>query len=176
MELMDLLPDYYKNCKEVLDVQNAIGEVLEEFNEKREELFVQLFIKDATWGLEAWERMYGIPVERAKGYEPRRERITAKLRGMGTTTKDMIRSVAAAYSNGEAEIIEKPEDYHFYIKFIGKRGIPENMDDLIETMEEIKPAHLSYSFLYVYNTWGELAAMTWEEAAAYTWEGIRERS
>ncbi len=155
MALIDLLPDSYKNSEYVVDLQKAFGEVVDKLVNARDDLFEQLFVRSATWGLTAWEKALGIDTDLSKSYVFRRERIQAKLRGSGTTTKTMINQVAAAYSNGEVLVIEDQSNYSFSIKFIGTKGIPENMTDLIQTIEEIKPAHLSYSFEYTYLTFDE---------------------
>ncbi len=67
----------------------------------------------------------------------------------------MIANTAASYSNGEVEVIENPDNYSFIIKFVGSKGIPANMADLAITIEEIKPAHLAFSFEYTWMTWNE---------------------
>ena len=90
-------------------------------------------------------------------------------------TKQMIENVAKSYSNGEVEVIENIADYSFKVKFVGSKGIPDNMADLTLTINEIKPAHLSFCFEYTYNTWNDIADMTWDEASVYTWEQLRVR-
>jgi hypothetical protein len=81
----------------------------------------------------------------------------------------MIDQVAAAYSGGEVEIIEHPETSSFIVKFIGALGIPANMADLSLTIEEIKPAHLSFTFEYTYRRWSEITGYLWGEVANKTW-------
>jgi uncharacterized protein YmfQ (DUF2313 family) len=173
MTLIDLLPEYYKNSEQVVDLQNAFTEVINNLLNARNDLFNQLFTETATWGLAAWEKALDIPTDLSKSNMFRRERIQAKLRGLGTTTKDMIKQVASAYSNGEVEVIENPLNYSFIIKFVGTKGIPANMSDLILTIEEIKPAHLSYSFQYIFNTNKEVARFTHKQLSAYTHEQLR---
>ena len=84
-----------------------------------------------------------------------------------------MKNVAGSYSNGEVEVIEDAANYRFVIRFVGTLGIPGNVADLKLTIEEIKPAHLAVEYEYIYNTWGDVAALTWKQASAYTWEGIR---
>lgn len=99
-------------------------------------------------------------------------RITAKLLGQGTVTPALLRHVAASFTNGDVEIIERPEEYRFEVKFVSMAGIPPNMNDLKAAIEAIKPAHLVCGYLILYRTWGDVAAMTWGETALYTWEGL----
>jgi hypothetical protein len=86
----------------------------------------------------------------------------------------MIEEVAASYSNGEVEVIENPATYSFIVKFVGTRGLPPNMADLTVTIEEIKPAHISFTFEYVYRTHEELTPYTHEQLSAYSHTTLRE--
>jgi hypothetical protein len=49
------------------------------------------------------------------------------------------------------------------------------MADLTLTIEEIKPAHLAFTFEYTYNSWNDISSMTWNEAGAHTWNQLRVR-
>ena len=40
-------------------------------------------------------------------------------------------------------------------------------------IEEIKPAHLGFSFLYRYVIWDELRPYVWDDLRVYTWDGLR---
>ena len=48
------------------------------------------------------------------------------------------------------------------------------MADLTLTIEELKPAHLSYAFEYVYNTNAQLSVFTNAHLALYTNQQLRE--
>ncbi|MCX7614756.1 MAG: YmfQ family protein, partial [Clostridiales bacterium] len=129
----------------------------------------------ATWGLVLWEKALGIDTDVSKSNEYRRTRIMSKLRGSGTTTADMIKNVAESFSNGIVDVIEHPEQYSFDIKFVGTLGIPPNMDDLTAAVEEIKPAHLAYTFVYIYRTYGGLKPYTHLQLSNYTHSELRNR-
>ena len=119
--------------------------------------------------LSRYEQLLGLEVDVSKPDSFRRERIRAKISGVGTTTKEMVKNVASNYSNGEVEVIEDTSHYRFVIRFVGMLGIPGNMADLKLTIEDIKPAHLAVEYEYIYNTWENVKVLTWEQAAAYTW-------
>lgn len=176
MALIDLLPENYKKSQEVIELQKGFDHKTEELKLAKEDLFNQFFVNTATWGLTAWEKALGVDTDLSKSYTYRRERIKAKLRGSGTTTKAMIKQVAEAFSNGEVEIIEDPANYHFTIKFVGTLGIPANMKDLTLTIEEIKPVHLSYDFYYIYRTHVELSPYTYGQLSQYTNKQLREET
>jgi len=172
IDLMSYLPDYYQNVKEMRELQTALGYEVGKLRYSLQDLLDQCFISSATWGLDRWENLYGIQTDRSKTYERRREILKAKLRGSGTTTKEMIKNVAEAFSGGEVDVIEYPEEYRFVVQFIGIRGIPQNMAGLIDALEQIKPAHLAYSFKYTYTVWQQIY-ITWEQAKQKTWGELR---
>lgn len=173
MDLMTLLPDYYNDNATMEELQGIISTDITAMTGSVGETIDECFINTASSLLSRYEKIYGITVDVSKSDEFRRERIRAKIRGIGTVTKQMIIDTAASYSNGEVEVIEDPASYSFKIKFVGTVGIPENMADLTVTIEEIKPAHLAFTFEYVYNTNQVLSTMTHAQLAAYTHDQLR---
>lgn len=133
----------------------------------------ELFAKTADRWLPLWETAYGLPVDPQKPISFRRSRLMSKIRGAGTTTAEMIEQVVASFANSDCEVIEHPEDYRFDIKFIGTIGIPPNMDDVRAAIEEIKPAHLAYQFIYLFRTWGDIKGQTWGGLVSQTWGEIK---
>lgn len=121
-----------------------------------DDLLKQFFIDTATWGLVYWEEEYGIVTNLNYSYEERREVVKAKKRGQGICSKLLIKNVAEAFSGGECNVIENTAPYTFTIQFVGIKGIPKNMQGLINAVDEIKPAHLVYNFKYTYTSWDYL--------------------
>lgn len=171
--LMKYLPIYYQNSSTTKEIQDAIAREFGVLNYNIIDLEKQFFIDSATWGLSIYEKELGLQTNMSLTYEERREIIKAKLRGHGTTTKEMIKNTAEAFSGGEVDVIEHPEEYRFVVKFIGILGIPRNVQGFIEMLEQIKPAHLAYSFKYTYTVWNHLTDFTWEQANEMTWDDLR---
>jgi uncharacterized protein YmfQ (DUF2313 family) len=169
MALIDLLTGNYPKSPQVVGLQEALDYYAEALKAAKIDLFDQFHVKTATWGLASWEKSLGIEADISVSNDFRRERICAKLRGTGTITKAIVEQTAAAYSGGEVEIIEHPESNSFAVKFIGTLGIPANMADLTLTIEEIKPAHLGFTFEYTYRRWGEISEYLWGNVANKTW-------
>lgn len=179
MNLINLLPDIYADNMTMKELQDILSENINTLTDNLGETIDECFVNTASALLSRYERIYGIQVDVNKTVEFRRERIRAKIRGIGTVTKQMLIDVASSYSNGEVEIIEDPANNSFKIKFIGTKGLPANMADLILTIEEIKPAHLTYAFEYTYLTWNEFdnynktfdewdeLNLTWNEFESY---------
>jgi len=167
------LPSFYNVSNVVINIQNAIEIEEKALKEVTQDLFKQLFIDTATWGLSYWERYLNISSESTKPYEYRRTVIKSKLRGTGTTTVAMIKNVAESFSNGAVDIVEDNGNYKFTIKFIGVLGIPPNLEDFKAAIEEIKPAHLNVVYEFTYNTWGVVSKLKWSEAKLRTWDELR---
>ena len=87
----------------------------------------------------------------------------------------MINNTAEAFRGGEVDIIENFEDYSFIVKFVGVKGIPQNITLFKQMIEEIKPAHLSYELAFTYTTWGMIQEknMLWDDVKTNTWNEIR---
>lgn len=173
VDLMKYLPTYWHEIEQMKVLQEILGKNLAEVIAFKQDLFNQMFIETATWGLSRWEKIFGLPTEIEKNYSFRRERIKAKIRGSGTTTKQLIINIASAFSNGEVEVIEYPNEYRFVVKFVGVKGVPANMKDLTSSIEEVKPAHLAFTFEYTYNYWNNLKAYTWSALSIHTWDKVK---
>lgn len=172
-ELMKYLPHYYQNSKVINNIQKAKAKEIGKLKYATEDVFNQFFVPTATWGLALWEEELSLPIDPSKPKERRREVISAKLRGAGTTTIEMIKNVATAFSGGEVEVLEYPSESRFEIQFIGVKGIPPNMAGLIQTIESIKPAHLDYNFKYSFTWWDKLKTLTWQLANTKTWNDLK---
>ncbi|QUH21410.1 YmfQ family protein [Alkaliphilus sp. B6464] len=150
--LMKYLPWYYHESKTMKEIQESISKEFGLIAYYTEDVYRQFFIDTATWGLSIYESELDLKTNMSLSYEERREIIKAKWRGRGTTTKQMIKNTAEAFSGGEVDVIEYLEEDYFIVKFIGVKGIPKNMQGFIDMLETIKPAHLAYEFKYSYTT------------------------
>ena len=152
VDLMELLPGYYERSEEMGAFQRALTPEVEALWDCYRSLLRQLTVEtaDTEEGLLLWEKLMGLPSEAGKDFAFRKERIRSKLRGQGTTTAAMIKNAVDSFTNGKVEIIERPGEHRFVVKFNGEKGVPSNMDDVTAAIEELKPAHLVYSFEYAY--------------------------
>lgn len=173
VDLLRYLPPYWYVFREMVVLQRSLGCQLGRFLYDLKDVKRQRFVDSATWGLALWEKDYGLLVDPEKSDAFRRERLKAKARGNGTTTKQAIINMASAFAGGEAEIQEYPQDSRFVVKFTGVKGIPANMQDLTASIEEIKPAHLACDYAYTYNWWNALQGKVWNDLRPMTWEQVR---
>lgn len=172
-ELMKYLPDYYENSHVMKEFQKSLAQELGALKYGKDEVLRQFFLETATWGLDIWEQELGLTTDLSKTYVTRREIISAKIKGTGTTTKEKIIKTAAVFSGGEVDVVEYPSEYRFEVHFVGTKGIPPNMPGFIQMLEEIKPAHLTYTFKYNYTVWNTVGSLTWDQIKMKTWNEIR---
>lgn len=173
MRLNDLLPPYYEENETMQFLQSILSEKCTWLERMQDSNIAQCFISTADNLLGRWEKILAVESDLTMNYKQRREALSAKITGMGTTTREMIRNTAAAFSGGEVEVIEKNEQYAFIVRFVGTKGVPSSMPNFIRMLEEIKPAHLTYSFEYTYTVWQELKDDTWESISKESWDSLK---
>ena len=174
IDLSKYVPKIISDISEFKNIYISQGLELSLLNKHIKDLQNQLFVNKATWGLDFFERDYGIKTDISKTYEERREVILAKKRGTGTVTKEMIKNTAKAFTNVDVDVIEN-KDYSFTVRFIGEKGIPKNLQDFKDMLEEIKPAHLAYNLEFTYTVWDFLKEknLTWASASNKTWDELK---
>ena len=170
-DLLEYLPSFYHNSDVIKSFMESNSIEVDTLKAYIEDLSKNLYVKTATWGLDLFEEELGLVTDKSISYEERRERILAKKRGNGTTTKAMIKNTAEAFSGGEVEVIENFSDYSFIVKFVGVKGIPKNLTLFKKMIEEIKPAHLNYELAFTYTVWSMVMAKNniWNDFSNKTW-------
>lgn len=176
MNLLKLLPEDYPRSPAVVELQKALEKLGTATEEDVADLLEQFFLDTATWGLSCWEKVYGVESNAGKPLEVRRSAVRAKLRGVGTTTVELVQNVSESFVNGEVAVVEHNDQYRFDIVMLSVIGIPPNMEDLKRAIEEIKPAHLAYEIIIKYNTWGMVrqSGLTWGGAKERNWREMKE--
>lgn len=148
--MISYLPAYYETSRVLGAILQAQGAEMDQLKQALTETLDQFFVNSATWGLDAWEAELGIASSPDKPDDQRRAVINSKLRGVGTVTIELIRSISEAYDRGRVEVSQQPAMYQFTVKFIDTLGTPPNLADLKAAIEEIKPAHLNVVYQYKY--------------------------
>lgn len=171
---MTYLPGYYGTSRVMRSLMDAHGSELDELRQALDGILDQLFVDRASWGLAQWEREYGIAVDETKPIEQRRSVIRSKIRGIGTVTDGLIRSVAESYTNGEVSVEANYGVYTVVITFVSTYGVPPNMQDVQTAIRNILPAHLDVQYVFRYYTYSELisSGVTYEQVAAVTYDQL----
>lgn len=154
MSLRDsaLLPPIVLQMEQMADLLQAEDAELELRHARIKELEAQLTISTSDVLLPRYERIFGLPTNTTETVEDRRARIIARLLGQGTTTPAMLKAIASNYYSGEVHIIEHPRDHHFDVELTGPLAMPVSWEGLKAAINEVKPAHLTYDYTFVYQT------------------------
>ena len=107
--------------------------------------------------------------------EDRKAVLISILRGVGVTNIAKLKKVAESFTNGKVDIITDNPHYHFTVKFVSEFGIPPRIEDIKNTIEKIKPAHLGVDYKFKYNTVYDLRQFTVEELRQYTVDELRQK-
>lgn len=171
MAYVDNINNNFDNpiTKPIIDALEIEENIL---NEYVKSTLDQFYVDSATYGLDCWEKMLGIS-KNIFSTQTRRENIKAKMRSRGTTSIEVIKNICEAYSNGIVEIIVNHSDYSFVIDFVGSIGIPQALEELDKTINEIKPCHLAHSYKFNYITHKQLRGYTHSQLSAYTHNQLR---
>lgn len=114
--------------------------------------------------VEIIEYEFGITPKSTDTLEARKQRLLARKRGMATTTPYVVKQICRAYVD-KVNIIQHFEEYYFELQLENiNRGFVNFLEDLIEIIEEIKPAHLGVIYELIETTISNLyiGSATWD--------------
>ena len=167
--LESYVPPFLSNTKTFTEIFNAENQEFNTLNSNINDIKAQLNIDTATWGLDIYEKELGITTDYTKALDYRRSVIKSKSRGTGKLNATMIKLVCDSFSNGDVQITF---DGTIHVKFTSVKGIPPNMSDLQNAVEQIKPAYLLLDYLYTYNTWSMVSSYKWGDVTNKTWSQL----
>lgn len=168
--MIGYLPAYERKSKVFQGIMDGAGKELDQGFEEIEQLEKQMLIHSATWGLANYEQELGIQTDICKSYEERRNAIIVKWRGIGKVDRALIRLIAESYAAGEVLVAF----HHGIVLYL--LGINESMtgiQDLLNSIEEIKPAHLRVQVIYIYVTYGELSVWNYGALGGLTYRQVK---
>ena len=171
---MSDLPAYYRKSKVMNELFRSIEAEYARLENEVKLTENQFFVILADKNIQNHEQDVGVSPDDTADLETRRGRVLSKLRGTGTVTKTMMKNVAASFVNGDIEITEYPSQYLFSVAFTSKQGVPYNIADIQNMIEEIKPAHLAVEYIFTYRLWEDVKndLQNWTMVKPYTWEEL----
>lgn len=172
-EMLNRLQPFQQNSQIYKEIFEADSTQITSRNERIADLKLQLSIDSATWSLSIYENDYGITVDESKPYADRRTLIKSKMRGSGTVTSSLIKTVALAFTGGQIDV---GFDGKINITFTDIVGTPPNLQDFKDAIEEIKPAYLDVLYAFLYNQYQDLIGFTYQGLSVYTYEQLRSSS
>lgn len=126
---------------------DAIGKELERLQRYEEELEMQMFPQSATWALGYWEQKFHIDSNTNQPFNVRRERIIGKSSNRAPVTPAKMEHVLSMHSGCHCIIYENAEPYTFHVVLYPTDENTLNLVLLKKTIEQMKPAHLSYQMI-----------------------------
>ncbi|WP_250277204.1 putative phage tail protein [[Clostridium] colinum] len=144
---------------------------IENIEIKIDDIKSNIFLDTSTWGLNIFEKELNIEYVEDKLIEERKAIISAKWRGAGKLTLELIQDTVKAYTDN---LVKVRFNGTIIIDFTNKIGKPKDIGSLIKSIEDIKPAHLGVDYIFKYRTWGDLSSLTWKSISSKTWKEVRE--
>jgi len=173
-DMVRYLPVYERKSPVFIVVLTAYDREFRNTEQQLEIVNRNIFLDTAIETLYIYERDLGIRTINSLRYDQRREQISSRYRAsFDQTTEETIKSVAAAYSNGDVEINKTDVPGVYEIKFVSMKGIPNNMAGLMQALDIVLPAHLAFEYTYTYNPWDFLKDQTWGGVRRFTWDELR---
>ncbi|MFP7378182.1 YmfQ family protein [Bacillus paralicheniformis] len=149
-EMENYLPPFLTKVREMSEILQAEAPEFEQQNNDIFDLTDQLFITTATWGLDRWEALLNVAKESGDSIEIRRLRLISKTSNIPPATYQAIEQALNRFlKNPSAQVRLLPKEYRFNVDI--NIDDLQNVRELIETLENIKPAHLAYTFRQGFN-------------------------
>lgn len=130
-----------------------------------------IFLNTATWGMSIFEKELDIEYTEDKTPEERKAIISAKWRGAGKLTLELIQDTVKAYT---PNVVTVRFNGTIILDFSDKIGKPNNLDSLMKSIEDIKPAHLGVEYIFKYRKWLDIKPFTWQTINKYNWKNVKE--
>lgn len=171
--LLSYMPTYYTNSKVIDNINNSNGLELDNLDETLDKVLNQFFVNTSDSSLLRWEKELGLEIGNKYDVDLRRSRILSKLKGQGTITVDSLKNIAKSFI-ADVDIKENNEHSNFMIILKSNKGFPHELTGLYESIEEIKPAHLSsnYKLISIVESkiYSSAVSISAEEIIVYPWQ------
>ena len=152
VDITEYLPEFLRKDVELKAVCDAESLEHERVRDEIKDVFAQLYVPTATWGLSLWEQVLELYPDKDATDEYRRANILYRLRGLKTSTIDAMNEIINMYGSGYLE--EHNERYYFNV------FVTCNDDAAKQKLKEdilvFKPAHLSINVYLGYSIAGRL--------------------
>lgn len=144
INLAEYLPVFISQDQEI---QTLLSVESKEHDRQRvllTEILKQFFVHSATWGLDAWEKVFAIYSKPNESYELRRAKIYAKLRSKQISTVQFLTQLASKFfpEQAKVEIKERNPQNLFYL-IANYTALDNDYFALRDVIETYKPAHLA---------------------------------
>lgn len=158
-KFQNYLPSIYDDIAEIQEVLETESIEYEELESNITSVEGDIFIDSAKdVGLKRYEKIFNITVPIGATESERRSVIKSVLRGVDKLSATVIKNISLAYQNGEVEVSFVPSN--IIVTFISVIGVPTNIDELKNYLNDRKPSHLGIIYVIRYLTVSEVEATT----------------
>lgn len=144
-EIKALIPSFLLDSPIIDSLFTQYGVELESLDNNSIDLLLQIFPQTATWGINLWEQMLNITINETTNLTIRRNKVIAKLAVVNPMNYYNFCTIVSKFAD-RLEVIQNFNDYSLNIKLITTSLFNIALSDIAKTIEEIKPAHLGYTF------------------------------
>lgn len=134
----------------------ATQDSLSEEHEKQRLLIIdickQLFVESATWGLDDWERVYGLE-NKHLSIDQRRNLLLVKMRGAQTITEEKLQEIVNLVYPPKNAVVKENTGANIFKVII---DTIDALDEIRRVVEVYKPAHLSYLLSHAFTSKGPM--------------------
>lgn len=171
--MIERLPGYYQKSEVVKAVYAAVGNALDKLDEELKRQIDSLYIT-TTEDFSRHEKDVGLSAVTADN-ATKVSRVIARLQGSDLLTPGRLKSLVYDFVKTGCTIREDFAQYTVYVTFSGRTGIPYNIEPLKAAVDEVVPAHIKISYIYIKNTWADIRKKfgTWGNMRSYTWDGVQ---
>lgn len=159
---------YMKDVLESIEKSLGVAEI--DVNSIQTSIILQSTLEE----IEQWEQWLLLPKMNSWTLQDRIDRVVYTLNSQGFFTRTFLKEQAKTFTNGEIQINEQFDKYHFEIEFTSVIGLPPNLDNFADMVEVNKPAKLTWSFKFRYRTHKELQPFTHKQLQKYTHKQLHE--
>lgn len=149
-EMLKYVPGYYRNSKHYLAHNNAKGGEFDIIRAIIDDMMNQFNPQTATWGLKLWEEFLDLDGEN-KSIEERRNQIILKTLTSYITPISLERLLKGIVKT-DVWVTNNVAPYTFSVEISTDNNVAVNLGNVIQVVEEVKPAHLAYEMYFSSNT------------------------
>lgn len=152
VDVLRYLPKFLSKDNTFKGTQDSLSEEHERQRLLIIDICKQLFVESATWGLDDWERVYGLHNKHLPT-DQRRNLLLVKMQGAQTITEEKLQEIVnLVYPPKNAVVKENtgPNTFKVIVDTI------DALDEIRRVVEIYKPAHLSYVLSHSFTSKGPM--------------------